>query len=302
PKNADGSFQFTYCFNSTSMARSDIATVRANITKAVNVGWGAAANLSFFDIGACPSGQKGVAIMNIKTPPADGSSSGNASSFGYPGSSGTVTLDLTANAPQGLIIHEFGHLLGFRHEMARPDFTDVAGTQCSEGNVSGGDTLGTPKNDKTSIMANWPYCGSFPNNLGAFDISGVQVAYGKRPGVHGFVWAQNSTGTFDADSGFSFNSVGGVNTITNTGTGTYRVDFEGLGANVGGDVQVTAYGSGSEYCNISSLTSDLMTLQVNVSCFNKSGSPVNTRFAASYAYRTDKPGADGGYVWADQPS
>jgi hypothetical protein len=302
PKDANGTYQFTYCFNSTSMARSDIATVRANIAKAVNVGWGAAANLSFFDIGACSSGQKGVAIMNIKNAPADGSSSGNASSFGFPGSSGTVTLDLTANAPQGLIIHEFGHLLGFRHEMARPDFTDVAGTQCSEGNVSGGDTLGTPKDDKTSIMANWPYCGSFPNNLGAFDIQGVQVAYGKKPGVHGFVWAQNSTGTFDADSGFSFNSVGGVNTITNTGTGTYRVDFEGLGANVGGNVQVTAYGSGSEYCNVGSWTSNLMTLQVNVSCFDKSGSPVNTRFAASYAFRTDKPGADGGYAWADQES
>jgi hypothetical protein len=302
PKDANGTYNFNYCFNSASMNRADIATVRANISHALGVGWGAAANLSFFDNGACPSSPKGVAVMNLKNAPADGSSSGNASSFGYPGASGTVTLDLTANAPQGLIIHEFGHLLGFRHEMARPDFTDVAGTQCTEPNVTGGDTLGTPANDKTSIMANWPYCGSFPNNWQTFDIQGVQVAYGKRPGVSGFAWAQNSTGDFDASPGFSFNIQGGTNHVTQTGTGTYRVDFEGLGANVGGNAQVTAYGTGSEYCNVSSWISNLMMLELNVSCFDKNGNPVNTRFAASYAYRTDKPGAEGGYVWADQPS
>jgi hypothetical protein len=127
----------------------------------------------------------------------------------------------------------------------------------------------------------------------------------------GFVWAQQSTGTFSAHSLYSRNSSGGIsgtgvtNTITQTGTGTYRVDFPGIGNEIGGNVQVTAYGGGSERCKVSSWGSSGTTLQVFVNCFNSAGAPVNTLFTASYVRRPVTAfccGAAGAYLWANQPS
>jgi FG-GAP-like repeat len=73
------------------------------------------------------------------------------------------------------LIHEFGHALGFAHEMDRPDFPDY-GT-CTEGNQSGGDYLHTIP-DKNSIM-NGTYCHMNPE-LSYFDISGSQNLWGRQ--------------------------------------------------------------------------------------------------------------------------
>lgn len=127
----------------------------------------------------------------------------------------------------------------------------------------------------------------------------------------GFVWAQQATGTFSASSSYSRNSSGGIsglgvtNTITQTGTGTYRVDFPGIGNEVGGNVQVTAYGGGSERCKVASWQSSGTTLQVFVNCFTSTGAATNTLFTASYVRRPVTSlccGAAGAYLWANQPS
>src|SRR4051794_8038119 len=72
-------------------------------------------------------------------------------------------------------IHEFGHALGFAHEMDRPDFQDTSG--CSEANIAGGDYLHTIA-DVNSVM-NATYCHSNPD-LSSFDISGVQNLWGRQ--------------------------------------------------------------------------------------------------------------------------
>lgn len=118
----------------------------------------------------------------------------------------------------------------------------------------------------------------------------------------GWVWSGSPTGSFNANSNFSYNSSHGTNHITNTGTGTYRVDFPGLGSVSGGDVQVTAYGGGSERCKVYSWGSSGSTLQVTVNCFTTAGLPVNTLFTANYVRRSDTPGAQPAYVWAFDPS
>lgn len=301
PVNGSGRAEVPVCFNAASAARSDYATVRQNIRRAVNVSWAAVANIVFSNMVSCPTNTNGMVVVNVLNAPADGSAKGDAFKMGYQGANTNANLNITANAPQGLIIHEFGHLLGFAHEMARPDFTDdtFAGATCKEPNVTGGDVLGTPADDRNSIMAGWPYCGNTPANLTAWDIHGVQVAYGPNPSLAGFVWNHDYTGSYDAAPGYSYNSVGGTNRVTSTGTGTYRVDFEGLGGVVGGNVQVTAYGGSNAYCNVANWSSALTTLEVNVACFDGSGNPKDSKFSVSYAYRSGAPGSQGGYVWAN---
>lgn len=121
----------------------------------------------------------------------------------------------------------------------------------------------------------------------------------------GFVWAQQATGTFTASSSYSRSSSGLSNTITQLGTGAYRVDFPGIGNEIGGNVQVTAYGGGSERCKVASWQSSGTTLQVFVNCFTSAGAPTNTLFTASYVRRPVTAlccGAAGAYLWANQPS
>jgi len=118
----------------------------------------------------------------------------------------------------------------------------------------------------------------------------------------GFVWASSTTGSYSAIAAYSHNSSGGTNTITNLGTGQYRVDFPGLGSIIGGDVQVTAYGGGSERCKVYYWTSSGSTLQAYINCYTAAGAPTNTLFTANYVRRNDFPGIEGAYVWANDPS
>jgi hypothetical protein len=119
----------------------------------------------------------------------------------------------------------------------------------------------------------------------------------------GFVYSGNPTGSGPAASSYSANSSGGTNTITQTGTGSYRVDFPGLGLERGGNVQVTAYGAGPERCKVESWWASNGNLSASVACFDAAGERVNTRFTASYLKRgAPNPSKPGGYLWADEAS
>lgn len=118
----------------------------------------------------------------------------------------------------------------------------------------------------------------------------------------GWVWSTlTSVGTINANASYSYNSAGGTNTITNTSTGVYYVDFPNL-AGAGGNVQVASYGSGSDRCKVASWGTGALatTLRVNVRCHTVGGAPVNTYFVALYSRENNSYG--GAYLWNDQAS
>lgn len=134
------------------------------------------------------------------------------------------------------------------------------------------------------------------------------VGYQNATTASGFVWAQSPTGSYTADNGYAYTSSNWLgnanNTITNIGTGLYRVDFTGLGDETGGNVQATAYGYGSDRCKVSSWGSSGSAMSAWIACHNASGQPVNTQFTASYLRRAGNIGGTdvGGYVWANNPT
>jgi hypothetical protein len=117
----------------------------------------------------------------------------------------------------------------------------------------------------------------------------------------GFVWSSSLSGTstYSANGQYSYNSAGGSITVTRMPNmiGRYRVTFGGLPI-VGGNAQVMAYGSGSEYCNVVSWS----TTDVNVQCFAQGGTPVDTFFVASLTgWQSGGGPPHGGYVWNASP-
>jgi hypothetical protein len=120
----------------------------------------------------------------------------------------------------------------------------------------------------------------------------------------GYVWAGAATGSYDADPAYSYNSSSAINHVTRLSTGSYRVDFPNLAAATpGGNVQVTAYGPGSERCKVESWTwNTSQAVQAFVLCFDSNGARVDTRFAVAYKRRRTDAADIGGYVRADQPT
>jgi hypothetical protein len=86
---------------------------------------------------------------------------------------------------------------------------------------------------------------------------------------------------YDAPSGYRYNEFGGTNRITRVSTGVYDNRLPGCGSSEGTN-HVTAYGSGSEYCNVSSSTADGNDRIVRVRCFNSSGQPANSGYSLDY--------------------
>jgi len=103
----------------------------------------------------------------------------------------------------------------------------------------------------------------------------------------GYVWADNpASASYTPSTMYSFNSSGGAITINRSGVGTYAVKFSGLGGgpSAGGNVQVTAYGAGSESCKVMNWGSGGPDFTINVRCLNSSGGPVDTRYSINVVW------------------
>jgi hypothetical protein len=115
----------------------------------------------------------------------------------------------------------------------------------------------------------------------------------------GYVWAnQPFSSSYNPPTPRSWNSKGGTNTITRSGLGRYMVTFPNLVVS-GGNVQVTAYGTNSDYCNVTGWGGTV----VQVACFNRFGLATDSQFTASYT-TLRMPSAQwrtkGFYMWMDQ--
>ena len=96
-----------------------------------------------------------------------------------------------------------------------------------------------------------------------------------------FVWAeQPQTGSYSPQSRYRFNPSGGPVTITRIGLGSYTVAWLGADPQIidGGDVQVTAYGTGNAQCKVERWGGD----NVWVRCFGPTGAPMDSQFTALY--------------------
>ena len=96
-------------------------------------------------------------------------------------------------------------------------------------------------------------------------------------------------------------SRGGVQ-ITHAGAGTYSVRLTGMarGSTGGAETfQVTAIGSGSEFCTVISWGDDAADLRVTVRCFATGGGATDAQFSLLMLER-GRSGKRVGFAWADQ--
>lgn len=110
---------------------------------------------------------------------------------------------------------------------------------------------------------------------------------------YGFAWANDARqANYTPSEAYSYNSSGGPISIRRRSAGTYQVSFAGLGGNgtAGGNVQVTAYGGGSEQCKVVNWNSGQADFIVNVRCLDVRGGPVDTQFSIQVMW----PGLSGG--------
>jgi hypothetical protein len=133
----------------------------------------------------------------------------------------------------------------------------------------------------------------------------LSVSYVRRagaPGMEGgYVWADQPTASsYTPSPTYQWNSTGGVNTIARSAVGEYVVRFPGQSF-TGGTVEVTAYGTGSEYCKVEGW-SPLAGQSVRVRCFTASGAAADTRFTAKFTRGAPNKTGTFAYAWASQPT
>ncbi len=110
-----------------------------------------------------------------------------------------------------------------------------------------------------------------------------------------YVWGNNPTsGSYNASSSY-LRGPSGTGQIRRTATGRYSVNLGGVTSGKG-NVQVSAYGSASNHCQVVSWGGS-----ANVACFNTAGNPVDSQFTVLGT--AAGKGADNlAYVWADNPT
>ena len=100
----------------------------------------------------------------------------------------------------------------------------------------------------------------------------------------GYVWANNaSAAAYTPAKPYQYSSANAVNTVSRSGVGVYTVELPGLGRSVAtGDVQVTAYGSTNDFCQVGSWGSSGSNELVTVHCFDPAGGAADSEYTLQY--------------------
>jgi hypothetical protein len=112
----------------------------------------------------------------------------------------------------------------------------------------------------------------FMKGLGLKGVTRTRVAY---------LWARHPKKASYGPSWLDrYNSSGHGTPVRRLGTGRYDVTF--LGMPKGGGAQVTAVGDARRVCTIAGISRTVRPPHVKVSCFDGSGSPVDSQFTLAY--------------------
>lgn len=120
----------------------------------------------------------------------------------------------------------------------------------------------------------------------------------------GYVWAfDKSAASYVASGGYTWNSTGQPVNITRGSAGVYNVTFVGQNFG-GGTAEVTAYGGGTEYCKLESLTrvNNNADKRVVVRCFSRTGVPTDAHYSLRLSRVSPQGTPSFTYALADQPS
>jgi hypothetical protein len=183
------------CWSGGAKMVKDFDTLGPKVQNAVFRGWTQATGLLFKAWETCPqAGTPGYINVGINENPGFDDCAAQTTRLGVRVDVNftACSLRVTSSDPRGrpsadaTILHEFGHALGFEHEVDRPDFDQAPGYNASykQGwpdckppeKIAGGDILHTPPFIQSIL--NSGYCHTNPD-LHYWDVAGAQNKWGR---------------------------------------------------------------------------------------------------------------------------
>jgi hypothetical protein len=98
--------------------------------------------------------------------------------------------------------------------------------------------------------------------------------------------SQPTAASYTPPANYQHNSVGGLTTITRPSVGTYTINVPNA-AGPAGNVQVTAYGAGTESCTAWNWADSGTALRIQVRCWSTTGVAADSKFTMTYARDTN---------------
>jgi hypothetical protein len=117
-----------------------------------------------------------------------------------------------------------------------------------------------------------------------FTLSYTNNETGRSPYPFGYLYAsQPTTPSYTPPANYQFNSSGAANTVTKVAgqTGRYTASLPTL-AGAGAQVQVTAYGTGTQWCGAGAVGASGTTATVEVRCYDGTGAAADAQFTLTY--------------------